>query len=595
MTDPRAKEHRKTPHSVALMVMAASVLPGCTTPVGDTTGTPHERDPSQTGLDPMTEATSADDGGLPEANEPLDDADSGAPAAANTAPATTSSTNGNAPNTTPAATSSNGSAPANDPSTSGPAPNAAPADDRSTNDPATNEASAQPAGFLSIDARLHAVLDDLHTISNPVDRERARYFDLSSLSNAGYSGPQLEVHREALSFLLNSLSHGRSVIAPHAVDADKLIYRIDLRDYLWDATSWTQLEAIYPYAVVYDRDSRLFPFDEATAQQIRAETKTQIPLIQSDWFLSHASRPPLYISLLKLPGALTSLEQQLGVDLQRDIDAEQVLRAGFAEAGPSHNNGVIERHELGGNRGALWLSYDFKNNLDFRNVFAHPRDFREDAREVIFNLENGLQAYFVSDAAGQRLDKAPNNVVQDPASRDGAVETGLSCMNCHQTDGQLPKYDEIREVELKASANAVETDKVLALYVTRDELEAAFVNDQTRYRTARAGLGISNISNTSLHELDATHLGIIGLDGVAGLVGLKAEDLKRAIDASRQALPPQIVALLNKDGGIQRDAFDAVVGDFIKAIGLGEQLLVASTGARRSNADTGTNTNGTHY
>lgn len=435
----------------------------------------------------------------------------------------------------------------------------------------------QTAAFVSIDTRLRTVLDDLRSLPNPADRERQRYLDFSGLANAGLSADRVQVYREATSFMINSLSRGRTVVSPTAVDADKLIYRIDLRDYLWDNTTWTQLEALYPYAVNYDQDSRLFPFDEVSAEQIRQETGTRIPVIQADWFISHASRPPLYFTLLELPDSLQGLQQQLGVDIQRNIDTEQVQRAGFANAGPSQNNRVIERHELGGNRGALWLSYDFANNLELKNIFAHPLDFEEDGGEMIFNLDNGLQGYFIANAAGQRLDKAPNAVVQDPASRDGAVEAGLSCMNCHQKDGQLPKYDEIRDFQLNAGANAAEIEQVLALYVPATELQVSFDADQNRYRTARAALGINHVSDTTLHELDDTHQGIIDLDMVAAVVGLKSEDLQRSIDASPQAFPPEIVTLRTKGGGIQRDAFEAIVDELITALGLGQQLLVSGT------------------
>jgi hypothetical protein len=388
--------------------------------------------------------------------------------------------------------------------------------------------------------------------------------------------------------LINSLSRGRTVIKPVAIDKARLIYRIDLRDYLWDAKTWNQLEAIYPYSVIYNQDSRLFPFDETSAEQIRKETNTQIPVIQADWFISHASRPPLYYSLLALPNSLQGLEQQLGVNIQQNIDTQQVLRAGFANAGPSQNNRVIERHELGGNRGALWLSYDFSNNLDNKNIFAHPLDFQEDGGEMIFNLENGLQGYFVANAAGTRLDKAPNNVVQDPASRDGAVEAGLSCMNCHQTDGQLPKYDEIRDFQLNAGANAAEIEKVLAIYVTKNELQASFDDDQNRYRTARAALNIVKLSNTTMHQLDDTHLGIIDLNGVSSVVGLKSADVQRAIDASPQAFPPEIVTLRTKGGGIQRDSFEEIVSDLIAALGLGRKLRVDANGKPISSNSGGT-------
>lgn len=447
--------------------------------------------------------------------------------------------------------------------------------------PEWDEPTTNASAFVSIDGRLRTVFDDLRAIPNPADRERQRYFDLTTLANAGVSAQQLTTYRSALAFLTNSLSRGRQAIPPVAVDDAELIYRIDVRDYEWDAATWSQLEAVYPYAVIYDQDSRLFPFDEATAEQIREETGTQIPIIQADWFLSHASRPPLYHTLLDLPETLAQLEQQLGVDIQRDIDTEQVLRAGFADAVPSQNNRVIERHELGGNRGALWVSYDFATGVGEQNIFANPLDFEADSHAVIFNLDNGLQAYFLADAAGRRLDKAPNVVLQDQASRDGAVENGLSCMGCHLKDGALPKYDEIRDFQLQAGADAREIEAVIALYVSREELRAAFDDDQNRYRTARTDLGGANLANATLRALDDQHLGILNIEDVASVVGITKNQLQRAIDASPQAFPPEIVTLRTSGGGIQRDSFDTVVGDLIEALGLGRQLRVRRNDVQR--------------
>lgn len=430
--------------------------------------------------------------------------------------------------------------------------------------------------FVSVDNRLETLLRDVRSIANPTDRLRIRYFDLSMLANAGYSEDQLEVYRQATSFLANSLSTGRNVIAPKAVDKQRLLYRIDLRDYGWNEVTWNQFENIYPYAVEYDQNSRLFPFDENSADQLRRETGTQIPFIQADWFISHGSRPPLYFDVLRLPASLAQLEAQLGVDIDQNIADEQVLRSGFKNAGPSQNNRVIERHDLGGNRGALWVSYDFQNNLAFSDVFAHPLDFQEAGGEAIFNLDNGLQAYYIINAAGVRQDKAPNNVVQDPLSRDGAVETGLSCMNCHQEEGQLPKFDEIRNFTLATGANAQVIEAVLGLYATQAELKDAFDRDQNVYRTARAALGINKVGATTMHTLDDTHLGLIDINAASAAVGLTVDDFKRALDASPQAFPPEVTTLRGQNGAIQRDSFEAILPDLVLALGLGEQIRVSS-------------------
>lgn len=443
---------------------------------------------------------------------------------------------------------------------------------QASTDPTPGSTTMQAPPFLDIDTRLRTILTDLRAMPNPADRERMRYIDLSPLSNAGVAPEQLRLYREAVAFLMNSLSRGRTVVAPQPIDDAELIFRLDLRDYLWDAAAWAELERNYPYAVSYRQDSRLFPFDEVTAERIRDETNAQIPVIAADWFLSHASRPPLYHTLLDLPDTLAELEEQLGVSIRDDIADGQVMRAGFADAGSSQNNRVIERHDLGGSRGALWISYDFANNIGDRNVFANPVDFRADGMQLMFNLDNGLLGFFIANTAGQRLDKAPNSIVQDPASRDGAVETGLSCMNCHQRDGQLIKLDEIRDFQFNAGANAQQIAEVLALYPKPEELNALFAEDQGRYHDARTASGVSKLSNSTMHVLDDTHLGVIDVQGVAATLGLTTAQFQRAIDASPQSFPAAIVTLRAKGGGIARDALEAVFAELVEALGLGRTL-----------------------
>ncbi len=426
--------------------------------------------------------------------------------------------------------------------------------------------------FLDINTRSSTVLNDLLKLPNPNDRQDMRYIDLSNLANAGYTKDQLEVYRQTVSMLVNSLSLGKNVVAPTAIDDQQLLLRIDLEDYGWDASTWNQFEQVYPYAVVYNENSRLFPFDEVTSDRIRQETGTQIPIIQADWFISHGSRPPIYFSVLQIPNTLDELAQQFGVNREKDVANQQVLRAGFANAGPSQNHRVIERHDLPGNRGAFWSSFDFSNNLGDHNIFAHPLDFVFDGGETIVNLDNGLQAYFINNGQTVRVDKAPTNIVQDPAARDGAVECGISCMNCHQTSGQLPKFDEIRDFVLASGTDAATTEEVLALYADRPTLEDAFQKDQNLYLTARSALGIDKVTDTTFHEVDNTHLDLMDINAVASVLGIPTKDLERAIDSTPQVFPAAITTLRTEGGAIQRDEFEDTIDQLIAALGLGTPL-----------------------
>jgi len=433
---------------------------------------------------------------------------------------------------------------------------------------------AAALAFTDINTRLRAILDDVRSFENPTDRLRMRYIDLSNYANAGYSEKQVDTYRQALSFAINSTSKGRNVVQPEAIDQQKLLFRIDLRDYGWDAQTWNNFEVIYPYTVIYDEDSRLFPFDEVSAEQVRKETGTQVPYLQGEWFIAHAIRPPIYFQTLGLPDNFGDFQKLLGIDVQNDIDTEQVVRAGTANAGPSQNNRVVEYHALNGNQGQFWLSYDFKDNLGFSNIFTHPLDFQQAGGEAIFTLDNGLQGYYILNAAGDRFDKAPNNVVQDGLARDGAVECGESCVNCHAETGMLPKYDEVRDFVLSTGDNAADIEKVLALYGDRNTLQSLYEEGSNIYKTSLAAAGVTSIGATTMHSLDNVFLDVMHINDVAGAMGLTTEDFERAIDASPQAFPPEIITLREANGAINRDSFEAAIDGIILGLGLGQKNQV---------------------
>jgi len=439
-------------------------------------------------------------------------------------------------------------------------------------DPAPEQPMGASYRFQSIEARTRAILADVRSLG-PNDRLRARYLDFTALANGGIRGEQLETYREALSFLLNSLSRGRNVVVPRALDESRLVYRVDLRDYGLSAESWRLLEQRYPYGVVYRQDSRLFQSDEPSSAQVRAETGTQIPVLQADWFIAHASRPPLYYQLLALPSTVAELEAELGIDLERNVASALVARAGFAISSSSPSNRVIERHERGGGGGALWRSYEFLNNLDRRNIFAFPLDFQPDGVEIMFQLDNGLSAYFVADAAGKRLDKVANELLRDPLARDGAAEAGISCMSCHQQEGPLRRDDEVLGL-VQSTGSAGLLERVAGLYPPQSELAAAFAADQASYRAACSELSIERLEVGTLHALDEAHFGALDLATAASVLGLEASALGRALDASPQSFPLEIVALRAASGAVRRDAFDAAAGRVVQALGLGTPLRV---------------------
>ena len=275
----------------------------------------------------------------------------------------------------------------------------------------------------------------LQTIENhvnsltPQERSFARYFTLTHLYNAGETTDALNAYRRALSKLINSLSWGRDVVIPIPIDATETLFYIDLRDYEWDVRNdaWTQIEQTYPYQMTFDAPTQTHLLEKLTTLQ--QEMNCEVPFVHVDWFLANASLPPLYHDILALPDTDRELEEVLRVSVTTNLQnapGERVWRAGFNDSGVSRHNRVVERHTS--SYGAYWKSYDFAGSADSQNIFTHPLDFTHDGGEIIFNLPNGLQAYYLVDAGGNRLDVAPTSIVSNPAASDPAVRNGLSCI-----------------------------------------------------------------------------------------------------------------------------------------------------------------------
>ena len=231
---------------------------------------------------------------------------------------------------------------------------------------------------------------------------------LTHLYNAGESNEALRASQRALSKLVNSLSWGREVIRPKAIDPKQTIFTIDLRDYEWEigTNRWTQIERAYPYSDAFNAPTETNL--QKKLEYLRQTLNCDVPFVHVDWFIATASLPPLYHDILGLPRTDRELEARLEVNVVenlRNAAGHRVWRAGLNNSRVSKNNRVVERHAS--RYGAYWKSYDFAGSVGSQNIFTHPLSFEHDGGEIIFNLPNGLQAYYLADAEGKRLEAAP--------------------------------------------------------------------------------------------------------------------------------------------------------------------------------------------
>ncbi|MEO8700749.1 MAG: c-type cytochrome domain-containing protein [Kofleriaceae bacterium] len=376
-------------------------------------------------------------------------------------------------------------------------------------------------------------------------RAHARWFTLGHLAAAGAPEAQLERHRVALATLLGSLTWSATAPVPVAIDAERTIFRIDLRDLGWTAATWDAIRASYPYGIARGAG---------------------IPdSIRADWFVATASRPPLYHTLLEMPATEADLGRRLGIDLADNIQRDHVARAGFNRSGVSVNNRVIERHAT--RHGAYWRSYDFSSSVGRENVFANPLGFVPAGGEIIFNLPDGFQAYMLVDARGRRIDKAPTTIVSDPRRPDRAVETGVSCIGCHAS-GIVAKPDQIRAIANTFARD--DRDRILRLHPGADAMTALYDRDRARFTQALASIGAkpNEPADEPIAALVTRDEAELERRLAAAELGLRADELQARITRS-YSLRQTLGALANEGGTIKRDTWAAAFPRVLDELGIG--------------------------
>lgn len=330
-----------------------------------------------------------------------------------------------------------------------------------------------------------------------VDREsrrHIRFFTLHNLHNRpSVDLEDLRYYRAALAKTLNSMTWERNITVPRVVPVEgtkeQVLYAIDLRDFGWDRerhAPWQAIQRAYPYGISYEF-SITHADSHEYAQALQESTATEIPVLRADWFITRATRPPLYHEILEIPTNAKELEEKLGVNIAEDFlepHPNRIARGGFPKSGVSKQNRMVQRSDC--TTGFYWKSYDFKPEtgrskltrfpLGPANLFPegqHPYErfaFVHDGGEIIFSLPNGLQGYMLTDGEDNRIDTGPISVVFDTDWTNGTPEivNGLSCMACHQ-HGMINFTDRVRDAN--ATFGAVEK------HVERLYPEAQVMND----------------------------------------------------------------------------------------------------------------------
>jgi serine/threonine-protein kinase len=430
--------------------------------------------------------------------------------------------------------------------------------------PETEECEALE--FMTSDEQIRLMAQDMDTLRTE-DQPFTRYLTVTYNSNAGGCGRELQRQRFALFKGINSVSTEPTITQPQAIDADELIYRIDIRDYNWDreidlldngailfVDGWEAIVAqSAPYSVEYIGED---------ADELKADAQTAVPFMAVNAFIQFTEVDDLYYSLIGGKANLFDYELEvLGIDTELEIADDNLMRAGFSNSGVSKQERVLNRFDSGVAAGqSYWISFDFDGgngngefNVANESIYADPIGFAFAGGEAIFSLPNGMQGYYVAAANGNRLGEAPVGVVIDPAQNNGVVVNGASCHTCHNA-GLITFQDTVKDYVID---NAREFDNetfesVMAQYPEPAEFQRQMDLDSEVHIRAveRAGIPRGTPDPITRTFLDF-QLGNLTLEKAAGELNVTADELQENL----QQLDPRLGTLSVRGNYVDRDVF----------------------------------------
>lgn len=315
-------------------------------------------------------------------------------------------------------------------------------------------AATLPA-LASPNSAVAAALADARTLPAPA-RELTRYLDLSA---------EYEQHRKQLGqashFWANSLSSEDMAKLRRVGDDMLAVY---LPDFGWTPELWEKLLDVEPYWNVRLRiqaqQQRRFWNRQKRAWYVQTEVKevtvsavapwveskpmaelilltnSAVPLVRADWWAAQVATQDGakvgYYDFLQVGKKLADFEQLVGLDRKLADKRRKETQAIVEESEVAvHNRHLVRLEVLGG---VYWETLDANANTDKRNALRLLNgDFTFDAREIYGSLPNGLFAFYLANAKGERQDTAPPDIANDKQSptSDKRVRIGLSCVRCH--------------------------------------------------------------------------------------------------------------------------------------------------------------------
>jgi len=442
------------------------------------------------------------------------------------------------------------------------------------------DASCKTLPFMELDDQIALMAQDVQKL-DAKDQPFTRYLTITYSSNAGgCEGERKELERQRFALFkgINSVSTNNIVGKPQPIDEANTIYRIDIRDYNWDRQIDLLDDGVAgaPGTVLFDdawdaivagAGAFAVPYTGDQADDLNADTATEVPFLPVNAFIQATEFGDLYYSLIGAKANLFDFERDvLLIDTKAEIADDNLLRGGFSNSGVSKQERVLNRFDQGTANGyAYWISFDFDGGsgneaggglvlgLANESIYQNPIDFKFTGGEAIFNLPNGFQGYYVANAAGKRLNEAPVGIVIDPAQNNGLVTNGASCHSCHNA-GMITFTDTVRQFVLdnKNIFNNATYEAVMNQYPTQAVFQAAMDADSALHVNAVVKSGIPKGTPDAVSR---TYLDFQLGNVTATIAAGELQVPKEVLLADLRDLDPRLANLSKPDGYVDRDIF----------------------------------------
>jgi hypothetical protein len=377
---------------------------------------------------------------------------------------------------------------------------------------------------------------------DPADRAFTRYVSLTNRYNSGRRGDELDLDRQALNKLLNSLSTRSVLAAATPVDLEQTLYRIDIRDYGWDrevdvqdvryASGWELLVAAL----------EIGEFEGPEANAVEDATGTKGPILwRADALVSSIASSEIYYALTGAGWTLAEQETQIATGAAGPFDGSR-LRAGFIGSALTTQSRLVERRGLSSG-GAYWQAFDFIERS--ADPFTLGDSLTSDGLLAIYSLPNGLTGYFAAGTDGSRI--GGSNVLL-PTSE---TTVPLDCMRCHARGVTAVTGEWLPSI----AGEPVESG--IATYADATTIATIVATDQMTYATALGRLGVPTGGEEPVSAVYRRFGGDLTLAEAAADLGTTEPQLRET--AENDLFFYAIVGAILDDAAISRSTVEELV------------------------------------